>query len=144
MVTAYIALGGNVGDVRSAFASGLRMLQEHGIAVVRISSIHQTEALVLPGSPPGPDFLNAVAEVQTDLSALELLDILLLIEQKHGRVRDKRWAPRTLDLDILLYGDEVINHPRLTIPHPAMHERLFVLIPLRELVPDYFFDPHSD
>jgi 2-amino-4-hydroxy-6-hydroxymethyldihydropteridine diphosphokinase len=91
--------------------------------------------MVLPGSPPGPDFLNAVAEIQTDLSALDLLDVLLLIEQRHGRVRDTRWAPRTLDLDILLYGDEVIDHSRLKIPHSAMHERFFVLEPLAELNP---------
>ena len=83
-----------------------------------------------------PDFINAVAAVDTALSPRELLDALLAIEGRHGRVRDFPNAPRTLDLDVLLYGERELHEPGLTVPHPRMHERAFVLVPLCELMPD--------
>src|SRR5690606_31454472 len=84
----------------------------------------------------GPDYVNAVAEVDTDLAAPALLAAMQKIELDHGRLRPYRNAPRTLDLDLLLYGDQVIDTPKLTVPHPRMHERAFVLRPLQELAPD--------
>jgi 2-amino-4-hydroxy-6-hydroxymethyldihydropteridine diphosphokinase len=88
------------------------------------------------GPQDQPEYINAVASLETNLQAEALLDALQAIEQAQGRVRDERWGPRTLDLDILLYGDEVIDSDRLTIPHPGLSEREFVLYPLYELAPD--------
>ena len=92
------------------------------------------------GPADQPDYINAVAAVDTQLEALELLDSLQQIEQQHGRVRkDERWGPRSLDLDLLLFGEQHINHPRLVVPHYGMREREFVLHPLYELQPDIIF-----
>lgn len=131
-VHAWIGLGANLGDARAALAGALdAMAQWPGGRVVRVSSLYRSA----PVDAGGPDYLNAVAEVATLLSAHDLLQALQAIEQAAGRQRPYRNAPRTLDLDLLLYGDERIDTPALTVPHPRIGERAFVLLPLAEIAP---------
>jgi 3-oxoacyl-[acyl-carrier protein] reductase len=132
--TAYIALGSNQGDRRDYLDRAIQALQEQpGIDVTQVSSYQETAPV---GGPPGqPNFLNAAAELKTDLSPRDLLNALLEVERVLGRVRRQRHGPRTIDLDLLLYEDEVLQEPGLTVPHPAMHEREFVLRPLAEIAP---------
>ena len=133
MARAYIGLGSNLGDREGHLRAALQALREAGVAVLRTSRFVET----LPvGKTDQPNFLNAAAELRTDLSARELLDLLLRIERSLGRVRAERWGPRTLDLDLLLYDGEVIREAGLEVPHPRMHERRFVLEPLAEIAPD--------
>ena len=131
---AYIALGGNLGDRAETLATALAMLDERqSISVLRLSKMVQTAPV---GGPDGQGaYLNAAAEIETSLSPLELLDVLQDIERKLGRDRlsEQRWGERTCDLDILLIGDLVMDTPELTIPHPRMHQRKFVLAPLNEI-----------
>jgi 2-amino-4-hydroxy-6-hydroxymethyldihydropteridine diphosphokinase len=127
-VLAYVGLGSNLGDRRAMIAGALDRLQPR-----RVSSIVETEPW---GVTDQPRFLNAVAEIETELAPGALLDRLLDIERDLGRVRTERWGPRTIDLDLLLYGDRQENTPSLTLPHPRLHERLFVLEGLSELCPD--------
>jgi 2-amino-4-hydroxy-6-hydroxymethyldihydropteridine diphosphokinase len=131
-VTAYIGLGSNLGDRHDYLQRALQALREQpGVVVVGLSSIHETEP---EGGPTGQGkYLNAVAELQTDLNPGELLRILLDVEQRLGRIRGERNGPRTIDLDLLLYGDLILKEPGLTLPHPRMHERSFVLEPLSEI-----------
>ena len=103
------------------------------MTVLRTSRVYETEPV---GGPPQPAFLNAVAEVETRLEPRELLDACLAAEDALGRVRAERWGPRTIDLDVLTYDDEVVDEPGLQIPHPRIHERAFVLVPLLELCSD--------
>ncbi|HYY32952.1 MAG TPA: 2-amino-4-hydroxy-6-hydroxymethyldihydropteridine diphosphokinase [Gaiellaceae bacterium] len=133
MTRAYIGLGSNLGDREMALRQALAGLEELG--AVRVSSVRETEPV---GITDQPRFLNAVAELNTELAARDLLDRLLELERTIGRNRTKetRWGPRTIDLDLLLYGDEVIAEPGLTVPHPRLAEREFVLEPLYELAPD--------
>lgn len=131
-VTAFVALGANLGDAEGALRTALTALNAAtGVRVVRASSLYRTA----PIDSSGPDYLNAVAEVSTSLSAPALLDALQAIENEAGRERPYRNAPRTLDLDLLLYGDARIDSARLTVPHPRMSERAFVLVPLAEIAP---------
>jgi 2-amino-4-hydroxy-6-hydroxymethyldihydropteridine diphosphokinase len=134
-VTAYIALGANLGDRRGNIEAALGQLRgTAGVRVVKVSGLMENPAV---GGPAGsPAFLNAVAEVETSLSAEALLGVLLAVEQSLGRVREEKWGPRAIDLDLILYGDRVIEVPGLTVPHPLMHERRFVLGPLAEIAPD--------
>jgi 3-oxoacyl-[acyl-carrier protein] reductase len=134
MATAFIALGSNLGDREATLRSALHELNAApGIHLVRFSSFHETEPV---GGPSGQSrFLNAAAELETELDPAALLAALLAIEQKHGRIRGEKDAPRTLDLDILLYDDLVRSGPDPVIPHPRMHERRFVLAPLAEIAP---------
>jgi 2-amino-4-hydroxy-6-hydroxymethyldihydropteridine diphosphokinase len=129
---AYVGLGSNLGNRAGHLARALALLDEVGS--VRASSIRETDPV---GLVDQPRFLNAVAEVETELPARELLDRLLAIELELGRDRagETRWGPRTIDLDLLLYGDETIDEPGLTVPHPRLAERRFVLEPLHELDP---------
>lgn len=130
---AYVGLGANLGDARAALASAtsaLAMLPD--TALLRCSSVWRSA----PIDSSGPDYLNAVAELRTALAPLELLHRLQAIEQAHGRERPYRNAPRTLDLDLLLYGEFVLETPDLTLPHPRAHQRAFVLSPLAELAPE--------
>jgi 2-amino-4-hydroxy-6-hydroxymethyldihydropteridine diphosphokinase len=133
--TAYIALGSNLGDRQDYLDRALAMLQDQaGIVVTRVSASYET---VPVGGPPGqPNFLNAAAELETDLEPHDLLRTLLAVEAALGRVRRERDGPRTIDLDLLLYGDLVCQEPDLTVPHPRLHERFFVLKPLAEIAPD--------
>jgi len=134
---AYIALGSNLGKRAETLATALAMLDERqGISVLRLSKMVQTAPV---GGPDGQgDYLNAAAKIETFLSPMELLGVLQDIERKLGRDRlsEERWGERTCDLDILLIGDLVMDTPELTIPHPRMHQRKFVLGPLYEIACD--------
>ena len=132
-VTAYIALGANLEDPVVQVRAGLAALATlPDTQLLMQSSLYRTAPV---GYADQPDFINAVAAVDTELSPRELLDALLAIEMNHGRVRQFANAPRTLDLDVLLYDDVEVNESGLTIPHPRMHERAFVLAPLAEIAP---------
>ena len=127
-----VGLGSNVGDRRRRLDEAVDALAEIG-ELAAVSSYYETAPL---GRTDQADFLNAVVLVDTELSARKLLDELLLVERQRGRERRERWGPRTLDLDILLYGDRTIDEPGLKIPHPRMADRRFVLEPLAEVWPD--------
>jgi 2-amino-4-hydroxy-6-hydroxymethyldihydropteridine diphosphokinase len=131
---AYVALGANLGDRERTLREAVDALgAEKGIEVVAVSTLRETEPV---GVGEQPRFLNGAAELETTLTARELLDRLLAVEQRFGRVRVAgEHSPRTLDLDLLLYGDDRIDEPGLTVPHPRLHERGFVLEPLAELAP---------
>lgn len=131
---AYVALGANLGAREAAVAAALERLDESPLTLLRVSTVRETEPV---GVTDQPRFLNAVAAVETDLGARELLERLLEIERDLGRdrSREERWGPRAIDLDLLLYGDEVIEEPGLTVPHPRLAERAFVVEPLLELDP---------
>jgi 2-amino-4-hydroxy-6-hydroxymethyldihydropteridine diphosphokinase len=132
---AYIALGSNLGDREATIRGALAALADlPGVSVVAVSTLIDTEPV---GVVDQPRFLNGVAAVETELSAGELLDVLLDVEQRFGRRREGAvpQGPRTLDLDLLLYADAVLDEPGLRVPHPRLHEREFVLGPLAELAP---------
>ena len=134
MPTAFLGLGSNIGDRKANLARAVAMLAAHPqIEVVDVSSIHETEPV---GYTKQPDFLNAVARVETTLRPRELLDVILAIEAEMGRERTIRWGPRVIDIDILLFDGEQVDEPGLEIPHPRMMERQFVLDPLAEIAPD--------
>jgi 2-amino-4-hydroxy-6-hydroxymethyldihydropteridine diphosphokinase len=135
LVDAYIALGGNVGDVLRAFRTALAAMPRHGIDVIRVSTAYRTRAVTERPDQSAPDYWNAACHARTELEPHALLGILLKLERDAGRVRWRRWEPRTLDLDLLLYGDRSIDTDALTVPHPRMQERSFVLQPLAELDP---------
>jgi len=135
-MVAYIALGANLGDRAATIFSSLRVLDATpGIAVAAMSQLVETAPEGHPGQNP---YLNGAAELRTTLAPRDLLKALLAVERRHGRDRSDglRNGPRTLDLDLLLYGDAQVNEPELIIPHPRMHLRRFVLGPLAELAPD--------
>ncbi|MEO3948088.1 2-amino-4-hydroxy-6-hydroxymethyldihydropteridine diphosphokinase [Gorillibacterium sp. CAU 1737] len=133
-VEVYIGLGSNLGDRAALLGEAVRLLTEHPrIALVRQSAFYETEPV---GFVDQDKFLNQVVSLSTDLPPEELLVELQRVEQQLGRVRDKRWGPRTVDLDLLLYGQAEIRLPRLTIPHPRLAERAFVLVPLAEIAAD--------
>jgi 2-amino-4-hydroxy-6-hydroxymethyldihydropteridine diphosphokinase len=132
-VRAYVGLGANLGDARAALQAALAALD--GLPQTRLvscSSFYRSA----PVDSSGPDYLNAVAEISTRLAPHDVLVYLQAIELQHGRERPYRNAPRTLDLDLLLYGDATLDTPTLTLPHPRLHERAFVLVPLAEIAPD--------
>jgi 2-amino-4-hydroxy-6-hydroxymethyldihydropteridine diphosphokinase len=133
LVEAYIALGTNLGDRRANLAAAIDRLRTlQGASFRGLSEVYETE----PIGPPGQGaYLNAVAVIDTTLSPRELLEVLIEIERQMGRVRSQRWGPRTIDLDLLLYGDALIDEPGLTVPHPRLSERWFVLKPLHDLAP---------
>ena len=131
-VSAYVALGANLGDPVASLRKAMEDIAGlAGVRLVRQSSLYRTA----PVESSGPDYVNAVVEIRTSLSAPELLGRLQVLELGAGRERPHRNAPRTLDLDILTYGDARIDSPMLTIPHPRMTERAFVLVPLSEIAP---------
>lgn len=132
---ALLSLGSNIGDrEQTLWQAAERMAQTPGVKVARVSRFLETE----PIGPPQRRFLNAAVEIETTLAPLELLDRLQQIEAQLGRDRtgEVRWGPRTCDIDIVLMDDLVVENERLTIPHPRMHERYFVLAPLAEIAPD--------
>ena len=131
--TAYVALGSNLGDKEGNLRRALELLEERGVEVVRVSSFICTEPY---GVTDQPQFLNGVCQVRTSLAPLALLHILLAIEQEMGRVRLRHWGERNIDLDLLLYEDVVMDTPELTLPHPDMQNRDFVLLPLAEMAPE--------
>jgi 2-amino-4-hydroxy-6-hydroxymethyldihydropteridine diphosphokinase len=131
--SSYLALGSNLGDRLENLRAALRLLSEQpGVRVVRSSRVYETE----PVGPPQPPYLNAVIEVGTDLSPRELLATCRSVEDALGRERAERWGPRTIDVDVLTYDEQTIAEPDLVVPHPRMHERGFVLVPLGELDDD--------
>jgi 2-amino-4-hydroxy-6-hydroxymethyldihydropteridine diphosphokinase len=138
MVTAYIALGANLGDAAASLKQAVVMINALPLCIVKkTSSLYKTEPLeTLPGHAPGNDYINAVVEIETSLSAPTLLHHLQQIEQAAGRQRPHINAPRTLDLDLLLYGNGSIDSADLTVPHPRMWQRAFVLLPLTEIAPE--------
>lgn len=139
--TAYIGLGANLGEVQATLEAGFAALTRlAGTRSHRRSGWYSSA----PVDSSGPRYLNAVAAFETSLDALSLLRELQRIEAEHGRERPYRNAPRTLDLDLLLVGNEVISSDELTVPHPRMHERAFVLMPLAEIAPDAIIPIHGD
>ena len=133
MARAFIGMGSNLGDSEKTIESAVAALQEAGVKVLCRSSLIRTAPV---GKTDQPDFLNGVIEIETEQRPRALLDLLMGVEDRLGRVRVERWGPRTIDLDILLYDDEIIHEPGLKVPHPRMHERSFVLQPLCEIAPD--------
>ncbi|MDZ7663414.1 2-amino-4-hydroxy-6-hydroxymethyldihydropteridine diphosphokinase [Thiohalophilus sp.] len=143
MIDSYIALGSNLDDPLAQVRQAMYELAQLRASRLRAaSSLYRSAPM---GSADQPDYINAVVALETELSPHALLDALQAIEQAHGRVREgERWGPRPLDLDVLLYGEETINDQRLTIPHPGMTERAFVLFPLQEIVaPDFTILGHG-
>jgi 2-amino-4-hydroxy-6-hydroxymethyldihydropteridine diphosphokinase len=133
-VRSFLALGSNLGDRLANLQAAVdRLAKREGITLARSSRVYETAPV---GGPPQPDYLNVVVEVTTTLSPRQLLDACLAVENEMGRVRDERWGPRVVDIDVLSYDREEIDQPGLRIPHPRMHERGFVLVPLLELDPD--------
>ncbi|AEB11047.1 2-amino-4-hydroxy-6-hydroxymethyldihydropteridine diphosphokinase [Marinithermus hydrothermalis] len=132
--TAYVALGSNLGDRAGYLLAALSALgRTENIRLARLSRVYETAPVGPSGQGP---YLNLVAEIETRLEPQPLLQTLLGIERRLGRVRRERWGPRTIDLDLLLYADVVLDAEALTLPHPRLHERAFVLAPLCDLIPD--------
>jgi len=145
---AFIAFGSNLGDRLANLQQAARLLRDHaGVEFVRASEIYETDPV---GRVDQGRFLNAAAEVETTLSPRALLNLLLSIERELGRDRGRdrgageRWGPRAIDLDLLLYDDAEIDEPGLTLPHPRMHERLFVLVPLADIAPERVVESNVD
>lgn len=133
LTLAYIGLGANLGEAAASVQKAANELASvDGIRGLRLSPLYRSA----PVDSSGPDYINAVASIYTDLSARQLLQCLQSLEIAHGRERPWHNAPRTLDLDLLLFGHETISEPDLIVPHPRMHERAFVLAPLADLAPD--------
>jgi 2-amino-4-hydroxy-6-hydroxymethyldihydropteridine diphosphokinase len=132
---AFVGLGANLGAREETIGRAVELLaQEPDIDVVAVSDLRETDPV---GVLDQPRFLNGVVALETELRPHALLDVLLRIERDLGRVRDgTRWGPRTIDLDLLVYGDEVVDEPGLRVPHPRLHERRFALEPLAELAPE--------
>ena len=130
MSEAYVALGSNLGDREENLRSALKHLEENKVRVVKVSTFIETEPY---GVTDQPGFVNAVCQVETELEPLELLRLLLKIELEMGRVRIRRWGERNIDLDLLLYEDACMVSEELTLPHPDMQNRDFVLLPLAEI-----------
>ncbi len=134
---AYISLGSNMGNKQQNLSdANLLITRTEGIKVCRKSSLYITAPW---GKTDQEAFINQVIEIETELLPLDLLQVLQTIEIKLGRLRNEKWGPRMIDLDILLYGQEKINLKELTVPHPYMYARLFVLIPLQEINPELIF-----
>lgn len=134
MIHAYIGLGSNLENPVAQLGRAIDALKKHDdLKNLRVSSIYGSKPV---GPQDQPDYINAVATFETNLPPIILLDLLQSIEQSQRRVRERHWGPRTLDLDLLLYGQETILLPRLTVPHPFMLERGFVIKPLSDLAPD--------
>ena len=134
MVQAYLGLGSNIGDRKQLLLTAIDLIGNiKGIKVTKQSSIYETAPI---GYTDQPNFLNLCLEIETELSPQQLLKHCLDIEQQLHRVREIRWGPRTLDIDILLYSDNIIETDNLSIPHPRMQERAFVLIPLNDIASD--------
>ena len=141
MAQVFLGLGSNLGDRASTISKAIQELSAlPDTTVVRSSNLYETEPW---GNYDQPAFLNAVIEIATQMEPHELLRNALAIEARLGRVREERWGPRTIDIDILLYDNLVMDDPTLTIPHPRMHERRFVLVPLLEIAP-MGADPRSE
>jgi len=133
LTTAYLALGSNVGERLEQMRSALKLLGAEGVVIVTASPVYQNRAIGMGEADP---FLNAVVEVQTELGPEALLDVCLAVENKLGRVRTGGWSPRTIDIDVLIFGQTDIDTERLQLPHPRIVERDFVLRPLVDIAPE--------
>jgi len=133
---AYVGVGSNLGNRQENIQKAQSLLNQKSIRVLRVSPFYETEALCRPAQTM-PAFLNSVFEIETDLVPEDLLLQLEQVEKNMGRIKKGDWQPRTIDLDILLYGDQVISTDRLKIPHPEMEKRWFVLKPLSDLIPEF-------
>ncbi len=133
LTTAYLALGSNVGERLEQMRFALKLLGAEGVAIVAASPVYQNRAIGMGDADP---FLNAVVEVQTELGPEALLDVCLAVENKLGRVRTGGWSPRTIDIDVLIFGQTDIDTERLQLPHPRIAERDFVLRPLADIAPE--------
>ena len=136
MTVAYVGLGSNLGDREARIRAAIMALP----GVVAVSVLRETDPV---GVTEQPAFLNGVVALETELSPRELLESLLAIERSLGRERRERWGPRTIDLDLLLYGGETVDEPGLTVPHARLHERRFVLEPLADLDPELVIPGHG-
>lgn len=132
-MTAFLSLGGNLGNTREIFEQTYPLIEKKIGRILQKSSMYQTAAW---GMTDQADFLNQVIEVETTLDPETILSQLLAIEQVFGRIREVKWGPRNIDLDLLLVGDAQLNTARLTLPHPRIQDRKFILIPLVEIAPD--------
>lgn len=132
MTTAYLSMGSNLGDRAGYLARAVGLLQAPHTQVVQVSGLYETAP---QGKTDQPDFYNIAVKVETTLGPLALLAHTQGVERQLGRERKERWGPRTIDIDILLYGDQAVDLPELTVPHPRMWERAFVLIPLLAIAP---------
>jgi 2-amino-4-hydroxy-6-hydroxymethyldihydropteridine diphosphokinase len=135
MTRVFLGLGANVGNREENLRLALRWLATR-CRVVAVSSLYGSPAVVPEGAVPGPDFVNAVCEIETDLAPLELLGLLKEIEHDIGRRPAPRWSARPIDIDVLLWGGTIIDESTMVVPHLHMHERAFVLVPLAELASD--------
>ena len=139
MKCVYLALGSNLGDREAYLRAGIRGLAAHGMDIIRCASVYSTEPREILDQPW---FLNTVLEANTDLKPSELLQVCLEVEKQNNRIRETVKGPRTLDIDLIFYGNTIIQNPELTIPHPSFSKRRFVLVPLAEIAPG-FVDPLS-
>ena len=133
MATAYIGIGSNLGNRHENCLRAIELLQRKQVIATKLSSLYETEPW---GMKDQPRFINMAIQIETSLEPSELLTVLKEIEKEIGREKSSKWEPRTIDLDILLFDDIILNEDNLTIPHPLMHERDFVLRPLCEIAPD--------
>lgn len=141
MTVAILGLGGNIGDPRTLMADAIfRLAQYPGVTLRAVSALYRTPPW---GKTDQPAFLNAAVSVETSLPARRLLETILAVEKELGRERGERWGPRTIDIDILLYGDARVDEPGLEIPHPRLKERAFALAPLIDVAPDAEFSGRS-
>lgn len=140
-VRAFVGIGANLDDPARQVQSAIAELGHvAGAALASVSSLYRTPPM---GPPDQPDYVNAAVELETVLAAEALLDALQAIERAHKRIRGVHWGPRTLDLDLLLYGDAVIDLPRLKVPHPGIADRVFVVEPLAEIAPELIIPGHG-
>ncbi len=133
MMNVFLLLGSNLGDRNAYMQQAVKAIEDEVGNIVKTSSVYETQAW---GKTNFPDYLNQVVLLQTDLPAQTILQKILHIEWTIGRVREEKWGPRIIDIDILFYGDEIINEPLLKVPHPELHNRRFTLEPLAEIAPD--------
>ena len=137
MTRAFLAIGSNLGDRAARLREAVRGMPD----VVAVSATYETDPV---GGPEQGPFLNAVVELDTELTPRQLLQLCHRLESAAGRVRTERWGPRSLDVDVLLVGDAVVDEPDLQVPHPRLWDRAFVLVPLADLAPDLVPDPPAD
>ncbi|MBQ3834861.1 MAG: 2-amino-4-hydroxy-6-hydroxymethyldihydropteridine diphosphokinase [Elusimicrobia bacterium] len=133
MVTIYLSLGSNIGDRRRNIEKALLELEKNNVAKLKLSSFYETE----PVGPKQRNFYNIAGKFKTDLEPVELLKTLKLIEKKLGRIKTYRWGPRVIDIDILFYGNKIIDKKELIIPHKEIEDRAFVLVPMKEIAPRF-------
>jgi len=134
MIDVFLLLGSNLGDRRTLLLEAIKRIETGVGPVLRASSVYETQSW---GKTDAPDYLNQVLLLQTEMTARQVLKKILAIELAMGRMREEKWGSRTIDIDILFYGDAVIDEPDLKVPHPEMHKRRFTLAPLAELAPEF-------